>query len=292
MAYIYRISNLITHQHYIGLTINYQERWLQHKRALEKNQHCNCKLQYAWNKYGANNFEFQLVKICKDEDRFNEEIKTIQEYDSFVNGYNLTQGGDRGGFEVTCKPVYVYDLAGNYIRSYYSRTEAERQLQCYSIKECCLKTTCRRGFSKIDQQWYQFSYEKQDHIEPYTNTVTKTRGVYALDSDGHILYTFNSVADALSFCGLQRYGGSHLSEKIRKHQKYHDYYWCYIDEYTDSWVPMNINHLSVYTAQGELIGCYPSASEAARQLHLDTSAICKYLRGEKKNYKNLIFKKE
>ena len=56
-------------------------------------------LQDAVKKYGINNFKFEILIICFDEDRFKYEIDYIKKYNSISpNGYNLTKGGEGGGF--------------------------------------------------------------------------------------------------------------------------------------------------------------------------------------------------
>lgn len=63
---VYRITNTqdSAHTTYIGSTgQSFQERWREHKRQLNRNEHHNRHLQYAWQKYGANAFEWAIVEI-------------------------------------------------------------------------------------------------------------------------------------------------------------------------------------------------------------------------------------
>lgn len=59
---IYRIRNLINDKCYIGSSINIKKRWTNHTIHLNKNRHVNPHLQNAWNKYGKNNFRFEIVE--------------------------------------------------------------------------------------------------------------------------------------------------------------------------------------------------------------------------------------
>jgi len=100
MAYIYKILNKITKKCYIGETIskNVNWRWNQHKQKYKENKGCPA-LRDAFKKYGLDNFEFSILIICFDDDRFNYEIDYIRKYNSIVpNGYNITKGGEGGGF--------------------------------------------------------------------------------------------------------------------------------------------------------------------------------------------------
>lgn len=100
MAYIYKILNKITKKCYIGETISKDVnwRWNQHKQKCKENKGCPA-LRDAFKKYGLDNFEFSILIICFDDDRFNYEIDYIRKYNSIVpNGYNITKGGEGGGF--------------------------------------------------------------------------------------------------------------------------------------------------------------------------------------------------
>lgn len=101
MAYIYRILNKITKKCYIGETkcLNVTRRWNQHKKTIENDKGCPA-LRDSVKKYGIENFEFTVLIICFDEDRFTYEKEYIHKYNSIVpNGYNITKGGEGGGFQ-------------------------------------------------------------------------------------------------------------------------------------------------------------------------------------------------
>jgi group I intron endonuclease len=62
---IYKIINKINGKYYIGSTCrSFSERFYSHKNQLNNNLHPNSHLQRSWNKYGENNFEFQIVEEC------------------------------------------------------------------------------------------------------------------------------------------------------------------------------------------------------------------------------------
>jgi group I intron endonuclease len=101
MAYIYRILNKLTKKCYIGETKckDVIWRWNQHKQKIQENKGCPA-LREAIKKYGIDNFDFSVLIICFDHDRFNYEIEYIRKYNSMVpNGYNITKGGEGGGFQ-------------------------------------------------------------------------------------------------------------------------------------------------------------------------------------------------
>lgn len=62
---IYAITNIVNGNRYIGSSANISQRWSGHKRALCKNTHHSRHLQNAWNKYGADSFEFSVIEYCE-----------------------------------------------------------------------------------------------------------------------------------------------------------------------------------------------------------------------------------
>lgn len=71
------------------------KRFWHHRWKLNNNSHDNRHLQNAWNKYGSEDFYFQMVyTINKNEDMNNLEIYYIEKYKAFTNGFNLTTGGE------------------------------------------------------------------------------------------------------------------------------------------------------------------------------------------------------
>jgi group I intron endonuclease len=100
MGFVYKIENTITKKCYIGVTRrkNPQSRWTQHKQKISKGIGCPA-LQDAVKRYGIENFNFCVILECNDEILYEEEKRQIQEHNSQVpNGYNLTPGGEGGGF--------------------------------------------------------------------------------------------------------------------------------------------------------------------------------------------------
>lgn len=95
---IYSIRNLINNKVYIGQTSqNFQRRYWHHQWKLKDNTHDNYHLQAAWNKYGEDNFVFEVIEcvIQKDIDYINKlEIDYIKEYRNKNLCYNISDGGD------------------------------------------------------------------------------------------------------------------------------------------------------------------------------------------------------
>jgi len=92
--YIYRINCLINNKNYIGQTVQPHKRWNQHRNDAANPKH---PIHYAINKYGANNFIFEVIATCSTQEDANwAEEELIIQYDSLVKngkGYNIALGG-------------------------------------------------------------------------------------------------------------------------------------------------------------------------------------------------------
>lgn len=64
---VYRIINLMNNKCYIGSGVNLKRRKHEHFYHLKHNKHCNNILQNSVNKYGLNNFKFEVLVTCPKE---------------------------------------------------------------------------------------------------------------------------------------------------------------------------------------------------------------------------------
>lgn len=103
-GWIYKITNKVNGKVYVGQTVqkNVKYRWKDHTRKLNQNNHPNKHIQASWNKYGEENFVFEVIEEFNPEMNFdlnNLEKFWIKHYDSSnpEKGYNKTLGGDGSG---------------------------------------------------------------------------------------------------------------------------------------------------------------------------------------------------
>lgn len=90
---IYKIENMVNGKVYIGQSKNVYKRFSQHRAKLNSGTHCGRHLQFAWNQYGEECFDFALIEECRQDELDDREIYWIEKYDSFTHGYNATVGG-------------------------------------------------------------------------------------------------------------------------------------------------------------------------------------------------------
>ena len=96
MTGIYKITNKINGKVYIGQSTNIEKRWQDHKNDWKYNK---TKLLYkAFEKYGLDNFTFEVLEECCVEELNSKEIDYIKQFRSYCgwgnNGYNMTLGGE------------------------------------------------------------------------------------------------------------------------------------------------------------------------------------------------------
>lgn len=86
---VYRIFNLVTEKVYVGSSKNIKVRIDSHVNDLIRNKHTNRHLQFAWVKYGAESFRFEVLEYCERDRRVEREQYYINLYNSAEVGYNI-----------------------------------------------------------------------------------------------------------------------------------------------------------------------------------------------------------
>lgn len=166
MTGIYKFTNVITGLSYIGQSKNIKNRLQAHKQtafnASPSNKSYYNNFYKAIREYGLDNFEFDILEECSEEQLNEREIYWIAFYDSYNNGYNMTPGGDgiksnegedHPRHKLTEKQVYE-------IRERYANHE-----YCYRVYEDYKTLIGESGFKKI---WNGYTWTKV-HMDVYTD---------------------------------------------------------------------------------------------------------------------------
>ena len=177
---IYCIENSINRKRYIGSSKNIYSRLHSHKHKLLNGTHENCILQNSVLKHGLDNFECCLIEVVEYENlltikeqywinkilpEYNltkEVIRNILSEESRIKISNTLKEGYLSGRILATKtsPIDMYDLDGNYIRSYHTIRGCEKDtgVHCSGII---------RVLNKQYQQCkgYQFKYSWDNATE-------------------------------------------------------------------------------------------------------------------------------
>jgi group I intron endonuclease len=185
MGYIYKITNKIDNKIYVGQTIqDVEARWKDH---LKKGSNCRY-LKSAINKYGIDNFEFQLVCITFDNELDDMEIKYIEQYNSLVpNGYNLRLGGNSGRHNAETKQKISETLK----KRYQNGLIPPRSQLGIPHSEITKK--------KISES-LKGQHRSQETINKWIISRRKNKTIQ-FDMEGHRLNSFDSCKEAAEYIG-------------------------------------------------------------------------------------------
>lgn len=110
---IYKITNLINGNSYIGQSVDIKRRWRNEKAVAfnEDSPSYNTVLSKAFRRYCSinqgkvdfSNFSFEILEECLVSDLSKQEQYYIAKYDTYNNGYNMTEGGDTPHTQVLTK---------------------------------------------------------------------------------------------------------------------------------------------------------------------------------------------
>lgn len=195
---IYKITNLVNGKAYIGESIDVIRRIRQHKkvgRHPEKYRDGVRSLYTDMLLYGLNNFSFEIIEQCSEDELYDKEKYWIKQCDTlFENGkgYNLTCGGNDDGGYWCRRKIYQYDLQGNYINCYDSIVEAT--LAIGANKQNGL---VQNAVGRVNSQagGYQWRYEHKDKIEPY-QIISRAYKIGCYDKNGELVYVFLNASEA------------------------------------------------------------------------------------------------
>lgn len=220
---IYQIRNLINGKIYVGSTVNkFYRRWCAHKGLLNKNKHDSIKLQRGWNKYGKENFVFEILEVVEDKNKVIEReqfyIDTLKPWYNVrliaesnfgtkrTKEQNIANSIRKIGNKNRCIRVCQVDKnTGKVIKFFPSCREAERELKLTFglISSCCNNYYyCAGGFlwiykrnlSKLDKRFKEYQKTLKRHNIP----------VEQLDkTTGKVIKEFESITQACKSLSLE-----------------------------------------------------------------------------------------
>jgi len=184
---IYCIENTVNSKKYIGKAVNIELRWTTHRRSLNANKHYNKHLQGAWNVYGSESFSFYVIELCDKQSLDARERHYIQAFESLINGYNMTLGGDGSlGRKHTQKArKRMSDL---YMGKIFSQETKER-ISKSRIGKYCGDQSPTYGRHRTEKEKEAVSIAQSIPVEQYTK-------------DGNFIARFPSALSAFKATGV------------------------------------------------------------------------------------------
>lgn len=229
---VYSIQAKHNGKYYFGSTTSKKGficRWRGHLYELRNNIHINKRLQRAYNKYGEDNFEFKIRVVCKKEFCVILEQKYLDiclkakgDIETFWKmGYNSSPNANSGvvyqyaiykkkGIENPAKgrkyseaaklkmskSIGMYDLQGNFIKSWLRTPEAAKELNL-SRRDIAAATEGKQP-TAYGYQWIRpINGEFPEKIKEYTpNYYSKEQPLKVLqyDLNGDFIRYFNRTS--------------------------------------------------------------------------------------------------
>lgn len=193
VAGIYCITNTVNNKKYIGRSISVYERFNSHLKDLLDNKHHSFHLQRSFNKYGRENFKFEILSTCPEEYLNKLESKLIQIFNSDKRemGYNIINRENKKSLESRLKlstslknspkvrqarlnmwknkprnKINQYSMSGEFIKTWESTPIAAKEL---NINQSGIRKACTLSHGCKSVRGFQFRPYKGDtnNISPY-----------------------------------------------------------------------------------------------------------------------------
>jgi hypothetical protein len=212
---IYQIRNLINDKKYIGQCADTRIRWQRHLARLKIGKHHSLKLQRAYNKYGKDNFNFEVLEENISESQINKiEEGYIFRLDTFKNGYNCTTGGEgirgHGGEDHwLSKPVFQYNLNGHLIKKWGNLKSL--RLTYPNV------TPNRRNRIAGLSSGFLWSYENL--------SFDQICSAFQYDIEGNFIQSFWNVAVAVKILKLPNRSAEGILRAITRNGNSYGFYW-------------------------------------------------------------------
>lgn len=302
---VYQITNIIDGKIYIGHSEDIIKRWGRHRIGKG-----SLLLGNAIKKHGLENFKFEILEEINNDDKTNEQLKTIlyqrEQYyldlkQSYVKsvGYNIDKiakynnSGTRsdefksnirrinleGNF--TGKKVFQYDLKGNFIMEWKSAAEIERCLgfKAENISACCLG---KQSHSNEFIWLFELCEITEDKIKKIFSGKRLTE-VRQYNFKGELLNIFLSTKDASEKTGINI---NIIREACGGHKKTGaGFIWKFKNE--ELFIEKHLKRdiiVKQYTLDGVLIKTWDSLTELIKTTKFSSKYIKECSDGVRKSY--------
>lgn len=189
---IYKITNLINGKFYIGQSIDVNNRLYEHQTD-RKSGHA---IDTAIAKYGKENFLYEVLERCKQEDLLARERYWAEEVfhgECYApKGYNISRTGI-GNIKIN--PISRYTLNGEYIDTYYNSNDAGRAM---GVSGVAIRQAEKNHGVCCGYLWkYGVSPKTDPYMKPNVGVPVK-----CYDEDGRLILEFKNGVEAAKYFGI------------------------------------------------------------------------------------------
>lgn len=236
---IYKISNKTNNKVYVGSSSFIQARLRQHKSHLLKNIHCNKHLQSSFNKYGLENFSFELIEECEIDNLINREQYWIDflQTTNREKGYNKREKADSNNglkrSDEARKNMSNSKKGKNFLSDEHykkladlkrgvpnigainyqaSLTDEQKTANAYRALEGRKKKAEERGSFNTEKG--QLSYK-----------LKRGQKIFQYDENNNLVNSFLTISDALKFLNMSVKNTSCIKNQLDTNKLYKGYFW-------------------------------------------------------------------
>lgn len=202
---IYKILNKITNKIYVGYSRNLMKRQYYHLYLLKRNKHHNEYLQNSFNKYGINNFSFEILEECHKEVLVEKEdywCKLLNAH-NFEYGYNIEPtGSSTNKSERTItkllesnkrKRIPIVVTYNNVLREFESISQFCKE---FNFRNSSINRCLKKGNSYL--HLYDIRYKDKAN----NNRVDNRLKTYYVRDENNNLNIFSKRKEMLSFINI------------------------------------------------------------------------------------------
>lgn len=259
MGFIYKITNKINGKGYVGVTKQKdpQLRWRQHELCAKKTNGCPL-LSAAIVKHGIENFKFEVLIVCFDEDIFHYEIDYIAKYKTLAPaGYNGNVGGKVGdGFK------------GRKHSEETKKHLAKTSKEIHSSPE--MRKAQSERLKKYTQQMHEAKRKKKEVAinKLIEEGMTQDEAVKQIKAQYAFLYERSKETNKKVSESLKKYYQTENKDNREARKKI--------------MAEKLGKKIRQYSMEGIVLNTFPSVTQAAKDLNLTRSTIQKCLKTEEK----------
>lgn len=216
---IYRIKCLVSKNIYIGSAKDFDNRRKSHFDDLMGNCHRNPHLQRAYNKYGAQNFEFEIVEILGEYDKklyFTRENFYIDQIVAAGTNYNIAKAEGGWTYHTESRKEEIRAKVSNSLKAYSATLTKEERSKKFGVGKFGVLRTARekqlisaklKGVPKSEETKRRMSVAQTGllvHIESGRRVGLSNKGKPANNRRKVIIedQIFDSLKEAATFLGI------------------------------------------------------------------------------------------
>jgi group I intron endonuclease len=208
-AIIYTIINIKNNKVYVGSTIReFYERRNSHKNSLIKGTHVNSHLQRAFNKYGEDNFIFEILEECDIQ-----YCRTQEQY--WINMLNVTNRNF--GYNILSIP-------GSRLNIKHTQESKDKMSKSNIGRKITEKTRQKMRIASKERLIKYADKYKNFGGRPSDESIIKikealSKKVYKYDLENNFIEEYNSVTEAVLLNNIKRNNLSNIADCCRGKRK-------------------------------------------------------------------------